>query len=114
MYKVYLISAKYPDNNYYKIGWTRREPIKRLKELKTSNSHELELVDFFETKWGPRIESSLHKHFHKHRCEGEWFLLDDEQVSGFKEICQKNHDIFELLAKENSWFRESKEFSKYL
>jgi hypothetical protein len=28
-------------------------------------------------------------------------------------LCEKNHNIFELMAKENSWFKESKEFSKY-
>ena len=114
MYKIYLISAQHTDANYYKIGWTKRDPQKRLKELKTGNSHELELVEVFETKWGPRIESNLHKHFGEFRWEGEWFLLNEKQVSEFKEICQRNHNIFELMAKENSWFRESKEFSKYL
>jgi hypothetical protein len=114
MFKVYLISANYPDSQYYKIGWTKRDPIKRLKELKTGNSQELELVDFFESKWGPRIESNLHKFFNQNRCEGEWFKLNQEDVSNFRELCQKNHNMFELMEKENSWFRQSKEFSKYI
>lgn len=114
MYNIYLISAQHSDVFYYKIGWTKRDPKKRLKELKTGNSQELELVGVFESKWGPIIESILHKHFNQFRCEGEWFKLDLEQVSQFLELCQKNHNIFELMSKENSWFRESKKFSKYL
>lgn len=113
MFKVYLISANYPDSQYYKIGWTKRDPIKRLKELKTGNSQELELVDFFESKWGPRIEANLHKYYDRDRCQGEWFKLNPEQVSEFKEVCRKNHDIFELMSEENSFFKEKKEFSKY-
>jgi len=114
VYKIYLISAIYPDAAYYKIGWTKRDPKKRLKELKTANSQELNLVSVFESKWGPRIESNLHRHFQSLRCEGEWFRLEPEQVLKFNEICQRNHDIFDLMSKENSWFRERKEFSKYL
>lgn len=114
MYKIYLISAHHTDGPYYKIGWTKRDPNKRLKELKTGNSQELSLIDVFESKWGPRIESNLHRHYHNFRCEGEWFKLETDQVSQFKEICQRNHDIFELMASENSWFQERKEFFKYL
>jgi len=114
MYKIYLISANHQDGFYYKIGWTKRDPNKRLKELKTGNSQELQLVNVFESKWGPRIESNLHRHFNQFRCEGEWFKLEPEQVEQFKELCERNHNIFELMAKENSWFRERKEFSKYL
>ncbi len=113
MYKIYLISSHHSDNIYYKIGWTKRDPIKRLKELKTGNSHELNLLKVFESKWGPRIESNLHRNFKHQRCEGEWFLLSDDDVLNFEDICKKNHDTFEAL-KENSWIQQSKEFSKYL
>lgn len=113
MYKVYLISSYHQNDVYYKIGWTKRDPAKRLKELRTGNSQKLELVKIFESKWGPRVESSLHKHFKDKRCEGEWFLLSEQDVSQFESICQKNNDIFDTLLKENSWFQQSKEFSKY-
>lgn len=114
MYKIYLISANHPEATYYKIGWTKRDPIKRLKELKTANSQELQLVQIFESKWGPRIESNLHRYYSEFRCEGEWFKLDTQQVKKFKETCQKQEDMLELLIKENSWVQESKKFSKYL
>lgn len=114
MYKVYLISTTYPDGSYYKIGRTKRDPIKRLKELKTANSQELNLVSFFESKWGPRIEINLHRIFKSYRCEGEWFKLPNEEVENFINHCQYNHDIFDILEKDNTWFNQSKKFSKYI
>lgn len=114
MYKIYLISTTYPDGTYYKIGRTKRDPIKRLKELKTANSQELNLVSFFESKWGPRIEVNLHRKFKQYKCEGEWFKLPKSEAAKFIECCQHNHDIFTLLEKNNTWFNQSKKFSKYL
>jgi hypothetical protein len=114
MYNVYLISSYHKDDIFYKIGWTKRDPKKRLKELKTGNSQELELLQVFESKWGPKIESNLHKNFKHVRCEGEWFKLTKEDVDGFISLCKLNHDNFEILASSNSWFQQSKQFSKYL
>ena len=114
MYHVYLISSHHQDDIYYKIGWTKRDPKKRLKELKTGNSQELELVQIFESKWGPKIESNLHKNFKHLRCQGEWFKLSSEDVDSFQNLCKSNHDAFEFLSKENSWFQQSKQLSKYL
>ena len=114
MYNVYLISSHHKNDIYYKIGWTKRSPQKRLKELKTGNSQELELIQVFESKWGPKIESSLHRHFKQSRCEGEWFKLSIEDVDNFQYLCRLNHNNFEVLSKENLWFQESKQFSKYL
>jgi hypothetical protein len=113
MYKIYLISSHHKDEIYYKIGWTKRDPIKRLKELKTGNSQELELLQVFESKWGPKIESSLHRNFKHVRCEGEWFKLSLEDANNFQSLCKMNHDSFEILAESNSWFQESKQFRKY-
>jgi hypothetical protein len=114
MYKIYLISASYSEFTHYKIGWTKRDPFKRLKELKTANSLDLTLEYVFETKWGPKIESSLHRFFSKKRCEGEWFQLDLDEVESFKDVCKKTHDNLEMLSKENTWIQNSSEFSKYL
>lgn len=114
MYKVYLISTTYPYGSYYKIGWTKRNPNQRLKELKTANSQELELVNYFESKWGPKIESSLHRKFKEYQCEGEWFKLPESEVLNFKNSCQNIHDVFNFLEKENTWFIQSKTLSKYV
>ena len=114
MYKVYLVSAQLDGSIYYKIGWTKRSPEKRLNELKTANSHNLEIVSTFETKWGPRVESSLHKQFKHLKCNGEWFRLRPEDVDNFLEYCQKSHELLEYMSTENSWFQSSKEFSKYI
>ena len=113
MYNIYLISSHHKDDIYYKIGWTKRDPQKRLKELKTGNSQQLELIQVFESKWSPKIESNLHRNFKHLRCEGEWFLLSPEDVNNFQSLCKLNHDNFEILSKENSWFQESKLLNKY-
>ena len=114
MYKIYLISAELDGAIYYKIGWTKRDPQKRLNELRTANSHNLEVIYTFETKWGPRIESMLHNYYSDLRCNGEWFRLSEQDVNDFILNCQKNHNILDCISSENSWFQTSKEFKKYL
>lgn len=113
-YNVYLISVHLENEICYKIGWTKRDPIKRLKELKTANSHDLNIVSIFESKWGPKIESNLHRKFSYLNKNGEWFSLSIDDVKNFKETCQKIHDSLELMSKENTWFQEQKIYSKYL
>lgn len=112
MYKVYLIAAYHDNKTFYKIGWTKRDPEKRLKELRTANSHDLELVDFFESKWGPRIEINLHRKFNHIKKNGEWFELSDIDRDNFKKICQDNHSMFEMMSEQNEFFQ--KKFSKYI
>ena len=56
MYKVYLISSTIEGDTCYKIGYTKRNPQNRIKEIKTGNASDLELVDFFESKWEPKLK----------------------------------------------------------
>ena len=100
MIKVYLISSGV-DDKIYKIGHTRRGVKNRIKEFKTGNSSNLEVVDTFESKWGTKIEASLHKRYK--RIEGEWFKLDEKDILNFNDECKKLHDIFELLSTQNTW-----------
>jgi hypothetical protein len=100
--KVYLISSEI--NNYvlYKIGITKREVSQRLKELKTGNAAELNVVSIFESKWATKIEANLHKRY-KH-INGEWFFLNEEEVKNFDSICKMVHDNFELIYTKNSFY----------
>jgi hypothetical protein len=103
VYKVYLIRS---EGGNYKIGYTKRNPLQRLKELSTGNSEELDIVHVFESKWGTKIEAHLHRKYQSERKRGEWFVLNDEAVNNFKSECQKEHDMFEFMAKENYWFQK--------
>jgi hypothetical protein len=115
MYNVYLISSEYSNEKFYKIGWTKRDPNSRLKELRTSNSQNLKIEKVFKTKFGPKIEKNLHRIFNNKRKNGEWFSLNKKDVEEFITECQKQHDIFELLVENNTWIQEkSKEFQKYI
>jgi hypothetical protein len=107
MYNLYLISSCLPDNNtYYKIGFTKRDVNKRLLELKTSNAHNLEIVETFHSRWGTKIESWMHNHYKNVKIQGEWFQLTDEDVINFKSLCNKQHDIYEMLYEENPFFKK--------
>ena len=102
MYKVYLIKTQ-DDITRYKIGYTKRSVEKRIKEFKTGNSNDFQIVSVFESNWGTKIESSLHKRYQMNRIGGEWFTLSEQEVVNFYTECQKLHDIFDLLSNSNTW-----------
>ena len=110
MYKVYLISTGESDRRY-KIGFTRNQVEKRVKQFKTGNSSGFIIHGVFESKWGTKIESTLHRKYMMNRVSGEWFYLDKSDVDGFVDQCKRLHDTFELLTKENSWVIETGRFS---
>lgn len=103
MYKVYLIASQ---DNHYKIGYTKREVKNRLKELKTGNSQTLDVISIFESKWGNKIESYLHRRFKDKKIDGEWFELNDYDVNNFISLCVSHHEALEILDKENTYILE--------
>lgn len=104
MYKVYLIRNS--DENQYKIGYTRREVEQRVKEFKTGNCNDLQIISVYESEWGTKIEASLHRKFKWKKIDGEWFYLEKEEVKNFINECQSLHDNFELLSSSNSYIQE--------
>lgn len=104
MYKVYLI--KNLDDDQYKIGYTRRTVEKRIKEFKTGNCNQLKVIHEFESKWGTKIEASLHRRFKYKKIAGEWFKLEKEEVDNFIPECQKLHQNFDILNLTNSFVME--------
>lgn len=113
MYNVYLISSTIEGNTCYKIGYTKRNPVQRISEMKTGNASELELIDHFKSKWGTQIEAKLHRLFQDKKISGEWFNLTAYDISQFKKLCEQTHQSFELLSKENSWFQKTEVFKKF-
>lgn len=103
MYNVYLISAEINNSTLYKIGYTRRNVEDRIKEFKTGNASNFEIVSFFKSKWGTKIEKILHKNFNTHQINGEWFSLDINQVVNFTKTCESIHNNFEILNKYNTY-----------
>ena len=72
-----------------KIGFTGKDPAKRVKQLQTGASEELRLVKSFETSNAFMMERMLHVYFGSKRKKGEWFELDAADISEFGALCEK-------------------------
>lgn len=103
-YKIYLITTEYFGKRVYKIGRTQRPIEKRLNELRTSNANPLEVLFVYQTDWGLQVEKRLHRHFNDKRMEGEWFNLDENDVSEIPALCQKYNNLYQMLYEENPFF----------
>jgi len=97
MISVYLISSLLNNEKVYKIGITRRDINKRIKEFKTGNCSELKLENSFVSPWGFKIENYFHRLYRLKSLGGEWFKLDKNDVENFTPICEKLHSNFEFL-----------------
>lgn len=95
---VYLINAVGTDK--YKIGVTCKNNVnERLKELQTGNGEELELINYFYTKYPYKIEKNLHLLYSNKRKKGEWFEFLDSEPNSFLTECNKMEEIFINLKK---------------
>ena len=101
---VYLICDPYQD--IYKIGVTKNLYSKRMKQLQTGNGTELHLVNYHETFYPYTIEKFLHNKFFKERVHGEWFNLENNDISNFSTYCQEYENLIEQL-KENPFFKKN-------
>ena len=103
---VYLLRVDINDVIYHKIGFTKREISKRIKQLKTGSVSEIVCIDFFKSKFGTTIEKNLHRMYRNKMVSGEWFLLDDIDIAGFHDKCQEIHDNLDFLDKHNTFINK--------
>ena len=75
MFNVYLICSEINGNRLYKIGYTKRDIEKRIKEFKTGNASSFYLIDSFQSKWGTKIEARLHKLFKHKKVSGSILII---------------------------------------
>ena len=84
------------DTGYYKIGYTRRDPSARVRELSVGNST-IRLVKEFQTSVGQQLESYLHRRYAPNHVKGEWFSLTTEELAQFNTECTKfEHNVQSL------------------
>lgn len=86
-------------NSMFKIGVTKGKLAKRIKQLQTGNSNEIHLSDYFETDYPFQLEHMLHVKYTDKSKIGEWFELQIEDLSDFKEICTKYEETLLKLKK---------------
>lgn len=108
-YNVYLVCAEIGNEKLYKIGYTRRKVEKRVRELKTGNAADFHIVDSFSSKWGTKIEASLHRAYQHKKVNGEWFNLNKEDIEKFKNKCQLIHNNFEIVT-QTTYYQETGKF----
>lgn len=105
--KIYLVSSKIDNITYYKIGYTARDVETRIKEFKTGNCSDFEIVHIYEPMDFPvTIETSLHKHFYDKKINGEWFNLTSNDVDNFLETCNNLYERFKMLSEMNTYLGE--------
>jgi tryptophanyl-tRNA synthetase len=105
---IYLMRCVETDGTVsYKIGYTKNDPKKRVKQLQTGNKNEITLVEKFWSEYSTRLEATLH-HTYKHYRDdrGEWFDLPKDVVKNFVSICEKHEKNFKLLVSSNTYLED--------
>ena len=101
MNKIYLIKSK--KESAYKIG-VSKNPNKRLKQLQTGNSSELELVTCYESEFAYKIEKTIHNMFSHLNENGEWYDLSIAEETKFNDICKNIEANIKFLINEGNIF----------
>lgn len=85
---VYLIGDSGQDNTF-KIGVTRGNIEKRIKQLQTGNGEEIYLINYYETEYPFFIERLLHTKLYPKQKRNEWFNLENNDIVNFKLYCEE-------------------------
>jgi hypothetical protein len=93
---VYLINTE-ELSNIYKIGFTKKDPNIRLKQLQTGNPNKLNLFYSFKVK-DESIEHKLHNIFKNKKINNEWFCLTHIDIYDIL------NEEFQLLDLGNDYF----------
>ena len=106
MGNIYLLCELGSNPERYKIGITKGDPKKRIKQLQTGCSNEIILLKTFNSKYYTKIESSLHREYKLYASSGgkEWFQLPTELVYQFEDRCNQLEDIFNMLEESGNPF----------
>ena len=91
--KVYLIRG---NDGRYKIG-TSCHPKKRIKQLQTGNSDQLDLMSVYESPNALMVEITLHNIYSWGRKKGEWFDMSIVEEVHFLEYCKRIDESINTL-----------------
>ncbi len=104
-YVYLLLQIDFDGNESYKIGITKNDPNKRVKQLQTGNPNKISLHRKYESKNYLKVERWLHRKYQdKTEAKNEWRTLTDEQVFSFLDDCQEADDNIQFLLNNNSFF----------
>jgi len=103
--KPYIYLFRIKNTEFYKVGLTKRDPVKRIKTLQTGNPQTIELCKHYQTDLASKIERVIHRIW-KHKkfipedfdnLNGEWFKLELDSVIQFDYICFKIEHAIQTL-----------------
>ncbi len=103
---IYLI-GELDNKDIYKIGLTKKDINKRIKELQTGSSDELYVRSYFKTKYPYKLENMLHRHFSNDNKINEWFVLNENEANDFLSTCEKYEKLIESL-NDNPFYNKQK------
>ncbi len=110
---VYLFNIE--GTSIYKIGYTTREPDKRLNNVQVGCPFKLSIASTYDskygTKYGTKLEGILHRTYQLLRTtdeyvdsvlpgiklRGEWFFLSKDIVDGFQNKCKEIEDRIDYI-----------------
>lgn len=103
---IYLLTDWSSNPPRYKVGITKNDVQKRIKQLQTGCSGELVLVKTYESENYRKIEGTLHRGYKHYSTDGgkEWFELPDERVLNFLNECKQIDDNIKYLLESGNPF----------
>ncbi len=106
---VYLIlEVNQHGEEFHKIGITKLDITRRLKQLQTGNPNEISILNYYESDDYKLVERWLHSRYsaQKTLATNEWFKLSNEQVLAFLKTCKMVEENILLMKKENHFFKD--------
>lgn len=111
MPKGFIYLLKNLSDDTIKIGYTRGKAEKRMKQLSTGSSGDLEIIRMFATDFGTTLEAYLHKAFHHKKVRGEWYNLAFEEVDVVMRLAAKfETNMKDLIDNENYFMKKLQNF----
>lgn len=75
----FVYVAALPDGSAFKVGFSRKDPLKRVNDISNGSPEPLRLVEFIEG--GTTLEASIHRALKPHNRHREWFSANDDSVT---------------------------------
>jgi len=105
-YVYLLLKVSKSGEESYKVGVSKNDPLKRVKQLQTGNEAVIHLLKYFETEYYNKLEKMLHFRYISYKTEAnnEWFELPAEEVLNFIDSCKDLNETLKYLKEHNPFF----------
>lgn len=99
MKQVYLLKSDY--TGYYKIG-VSKNAAKRVKQLQTGSSENIEVVFTYDSELPYKLETTLHNYYSAFQVNREWYNLSLENELEFLKLCEQFERNLKLVFNESA------------